>query len=90
MNQNLLKKLVIVKRDRYSDVNQDYISIITGAEAGLYTDVEIKNAEYNLVTSKNDLIQSTLDFLLVDLKLKKYSSDLNIQSINTINRMLVW
>ena len=89
-NYNLLKKLVIVKRDRYSDVNQDYISIITGAEAGLYTDVEIKNAEYNLVTSKNDLIQSTLDFLLVDLKLKKYSSDLNIQSINTINRMLVW
>ena len=89
-NYKLLKKLVIVKRDRYSDVNQGYISIITGAEAGLYTDVEIKNAEYNLVTSKNDLIQSTLDFLLVDLKLKKYSSDLNIQSINTINRMLVW
>ena len=75
---------------RQVDVNQGYISIITGAEAGLYTDVEIKNAEYDLIVSKNDLIKSTLDFLLIDLKIKKYSSDLNIQSIKTINQMLVW
>ena len=89
-NYNLLKRLVIVNRDRYSDVNQNYVTIMDGAEAGLYTDVEVKDAEYNLIISKNDLIKSTLDLLLTDLKLKKYSSDLNLQSISTINRMLIW
>ena len=89
-NHNLLKRLVIVKRDRYNDVNQDYITINKGAEAGLYTDVELKNAEYNLIVSKNDLIKSTLDFLLVDLNLQKYSSSLNVHSIQKINHMLVW
>ena len=89
-NHNLLKRLVIVKRDRYNDVNQDYITINKGAEAGLYTDVELINAEYNLIVSKNDLIKSTLDFLLVDLNLQKYSSSLNVHSIQKINHMLVW
>ena len=89
-NHNLLKRLVIVKRDRYNDVNQDYITINKGAEAGLYTDVELKNAEYNLIVSKNDLIKSTLDLLLVDLNLQKYSSSLNVHSIQKINHMLVW
>ena len=89
-NYNLLKSLVIVKRDRYNDVNQDYLTISQGADIGLYTDVEVKDAEYNLIISKNDLIKSTLDLLLVDLNLKKYSSNLSVQNIQTINRMLVW
>ena len=89
-NYNLLKSLVIVKRDRYNDVNQDYLTISQGADSGLYTDVEVKDAEYNLIISKNDLIKSTLDLLLVDLNLKKYSSNLSVQNIQTINRMLVW
>ena len=89
-NHNLLKSLVIVKRDRYDDVNQDYLTISHGADIGLYTDVEIKDAEYNLMVAKNDLIKSTLDLLLIDLNLKKYSSNLSVENIQTINRMLVW
>ena len=89
-NHNLLKSLIIVKRDRYDDVNQDYLTISHGADIGLYTDVEIKDAEYNLMVAKNDLIESTLDLLLVDLNLKKYSSNLSVENIQTINRMLVW
>ena len=89
-NHNLLKSLVIVKRDRYDDVNQDYLTISHGADIGLYTDVEIKDAEYNLMVAKNDLIKSILDLLLVDLNLKKYSSNLSVENIQTINRMLVW
>ena len=89
-NHDLLKSLVIVKRDRYDDVNQDYLTISHGADIGLYTDVEIKDAEYNLMVAKNDLIKSTLDLLLVDLNLKKYSSNLSVENIQTINRMLVW
>ena len=89
-NHNLLKSLVIVKRDRYDDVNQDYLTISHGGNIGLYTDVEIKDAEYNLMVAKNDLIKSTLDLLLIDLNLKKYSSNLSVENIQTINRMLVW
>ena len=89
-NHNLLKSLIIVKRDRYDDVNQDYLTISHGGNIGLYTDVEIKDAEYNLMVAKNDLIKSTLDLLLVDLNLKKYSSNLSVENIQTINRMLVW
>ena len=89
-NHNLLKSLIIVKRDRYDDVNQDYLTISHGGNIGLYTDVEIKDAEYNLMVAKNDLIKSTLDLLLIDLNLKKYSSNLSVENIQTINRMLVW
>jgi hypothetical protein len=70
--------------------NQDYLTISHGADIGLYTDVEVKDAEYNLMIAKNDLIKSTLDLLLVDLNLKKYSSNLSVENIQTINRMLVW
>ena len=61
-----------------------------GAESGIYTDVEIKTEEYNLVKSRNELIEATLEYLLVDLKLQKYSSNLSVQSLKTINKMLVW
>ena len=42
------------------------------------------------MVAKNDLIKSTLDLLLIDLNLKKYSSNLSVENIQTINRMLVW
>ena len=89
-NHTLLKKLVIVKRDSYNDTNESYVTILKGSESGLYTDVEVKTAEYELVKSKNELIETTLEYLLVDLKLKKYSSNLSVQNIQTINKMLVW
>ena len=87
---NLLKNLIIVKRDRYRDVDENYITLLKGAESGIYTDVEIKTEEYNLVKSRNELIEATLEYLLVDLKLQKYSSNLSVQSLKTINKMLVW
>ena len=43
-----------------------------------------------LVKSRNELIEATLEYLLVDLKLQKYSSNLSVQSLKTINKMLVW
>ena len=90
MSGNLLKNLIIVKRDRYRDVDENYITLLRGAESGIYTDVEIKTEEYNLVKSRNELIEATLEYLLVDLKLQKYSSNLSVQSLKTINKMLVW
>ncbi len=89
-NHSLLKKLVIVKRDNYNDTNESYVTLLKGSQSGIYTDVEIKIAKYDLVKSKNELIETTLEYLLVDLKLKKYSSSLSVQDIQTINKMLVW
>ena len=37
-----------------------------------------------------ELISNTLRYLLTDLELKKYSSELSIESIKSINQMLVW
>tara|TARA_Y100000748_G_scaffold275139_1_gene250701 strand:+ start:949 stop:2256 length:1308 start_codon:yes stop_codon:yes gene_type:complete len=89
-NHSLLKKLVIVKRDNYNDTNESYVTLLKGSQSGIYTDVEIKIAKYDLVKSKNELIETTLEYLLVDLKLKKYSSSLSVKDIQAINKMLVW
>ena len=89
-NHNLLSKLIIVNKDRYENSNLDYLAIENGFQSGLYTDVALKQAEYNLVASKNELVSNTLKYLLNDLELKKYSSALSVQNIRDINNMLVW
>ena len=66
------------------------MAIENGFQSGLYTDVALKQAEYNLVASKNELVSNTLKYLLNDLELKKYSSALSVQNIRDINNMLVW
>ena len=57
---------------------------------GVYSDIQVQEAEYQLVQSKNELIKVTLDYLLIDLRLKKYSSELNVKNIESINQLLVW
>jgi len=89
-NHNLLKKLIVANKNRYSDANLDYLTIENGFQSGLYTNVELKDSEYRLIIAKHELISNTLKYLLTDLELKKYSSELNIESIKDINQMLVW
>jgi outer membrane protein len=89
-NHNLLKKLIVANKNRYSDANLDYLTIENGFQSGLYTNVELKDSEYRLIIAKHELISNTLKYLLTDLELKKYSSELNIGSIKDINQMLVW
>tara|TARA_Y100000389_G_C17445008_1_gene511021 strand:+ start:880 stop:2190 length:1311 start_codon:yes stop_codon:yes gene_type:complete len=89
-NHNLLKKYIIANKDRYKNTNLDYLAIKNGFQSGLYTDVELKEAEYNLVISKNELVSNTLKYLLTDLQLRKYSSELSVQNIININEMLIW
>ena len=89
-NHNLLKKLIVANKNRYSDANLDYLTIGNGFQSGLYTNVELKDSEYRLIIAKHELISNTLKYLLTDLELKKYSSELNIGSIKDINQMLVW
>ena len=47
-------------------------------------------SKYKLVQSKNELIKATLDYMLIDLRLKKYSSELGVKNIESINKLLVW
>ena len=89
-NHNLLKKLIIANKNRYEDANIDFITTRNGLQSGLYTNVELKDSEYKLTIAKHELISNTLKYLLIDLKLKKYSSELDIESIKNINQILVW
>ena len=87
---NLLKKVILVKRDKYNDSNENYKSMVSGYKAGIYSDIDLKESEYNLIIAKNELISSTLEYMSTDLSIKKYSSELNIRHIEDINKMLVW
>ena len=89
-NHNLLKKLIIANKNRYEATNLDFITTRNGSQSGLYTNVELKDSEYKLTIAKHELISNTLKYLLIDLKLKKYSSELNVESIENINQILIW
>ena len=87
---NLLKKVILVKRDEYNDSNENYKTMISGYNKGIYSDIDLKESEYNLIIAKNELISSTLEYMSTDLSIKKYSSELSIRHIEDINKMLVW
>jgi len=89
-NHNLLKKLIVANKNRYEDANLDFITTRNGLQSGLYTNVELKDSEYKLTIAKHELISNTLKYLLTDLELKKYSSELSIESIKDINQILIW
>ena len=91
INQHdLLKKLIGVKKDYYNNSNNNYLTVKKGFTLGAYSDIQVQEAEYKLVQSKNELIQATLDYMLIDLRLKKYSSELSVKNIESINQLLVW
>ena len=87
---NLLKKVILVKRDKYNDSNENYKTMVSGYKKGIYSDIDLKESEYNLIIAKNELISSTLEYMSTDLSIKKYSSELSIRHIEDINKMLVW
>jgi hypothetical protein len=58
--------------------------------SGTYTDVEVQETKLNLIQAKNSYIKTALDYILMDLKLKKYSSSLTKDNIKEINAMLIW
>ena len=87
---NLLKKMIIAKKTDYQSNNQNYKSAKKGFMSGTYTDVEVQETKLNLIQAKNSYIKTALDYILMDLKLKKYSSSLTKDNIKEINAMLIW
>ena len=87
---NILKNLMLANKENYLSKNEDYKTIKNGQYSGIYTDVELSEAEYGLNVARNDLIETTLNYLIVDLKLKNYSSELNIKNIKQLNDMFIW
>ncbi len=87
---NLLKKMIIAKKIDYQSANQNYKSAKKGFTSGTYTDVEVQETKLKLIQTKNSYTKTALDYILMDLQLKKFSSTLTKDNIKEINAMLVW
>jgi len=87
---NLLKKMIIAKKIDYQSANQNYKSAKKGFMSGTYTDVEVQETKLKLIQAKNSYIKTALDYILMDLQLKKFSSTLTENNIKEVNAMLVW
>jgi len=57
---------------------------------GVNTDIQVTEANYDLHISKNEYIKSIMDYMVSELEIKKYSEDLTIRDIESINHRLVW
>ncbi|MEC9205713.1 MAG: TolC family protein [Pseudomonadota bacterium] len=85
-NQNLVK----ASKNGLQEAKQNYETIKDGFVLGVNTDIQVIEANYNLHTAKKDYIKAVMDYLVSDLKIKKYSSSLNSKDIELINQWLIW
>lgn len=86
----LNKELIEVRRNNFEEEKENYLTIKNGFLLGVNSDIQVTEANYNLHTAKNEYIQSMMNLILSDLEIKKYSQDLTIQDIESINQWLVW
>ncbi len=85
-NQNLLEAL----KNGFQEAKQNYETVKDGFSLGVNTDIQVIEANYNLHTAKRDYIKSAMNYLVSELKIKKYSSSLNPKDIELINQWLIW
>ena len=84
------KGLVNNQREIYKLNNLKYISAKEGFRAGIYTDTELQQSKIELIQAKNSFVDATLNFILLDLDIKQYTSQIGIDEIKEINSILVW
>jgi len=89
-SHSLMRKLIIIKEVNYNNMNSNYITMLRGYESGTYSDTQIEESRYKLLEAKNEFIKSSLDYILLDLELKRYSEKLSVKNIEAINSMLIW
>ncbi|MBS82858.1 MAG: hypothetical protein CMD65_01845 [Gammaproteobacteria bacterium] len=90
-NKNiLLQNLIMTNRDNYNLSKENLSAVQAGYKFGVYSDVEVLEAEYNLAQSRLNLEKSILDYIITDLRLKKYTAELNANHIEKINKWLIW
>ena len=90
-NDNLiLQNIISANRDYYNLAKENLTAVQSGYSLGVYSNVEVMEAEYNLIQSQSNLEKSILDYIITDLRLKKYTTDLNISHVEHINKWLIW
>lgn len=87
---NIQIALVNNQKDRYELHDLKYIAAKKGFRAGIYTDTELQQSKIELMNAKNKYIDSVLNFILLDLDIKQYTSQIGIDEIEEINSILVW
>ncbi len=85
-NQNLVN----ASREKLQEAEQNFETIKNGFMFGVNTDIQVTKANYDFHISKNEYIKAVMDYLLADLKIKKYSSKLSSKDIELINQWLIW
>lgn len=86
----LNKDLVEARKNRFEESKQNYQTIKNGFVLGVNTDIQITESHYNLKKAESNYVQSIMDYIVSDLEIKKYSKDLTIRDIESINQWLVW
>ena len=86
LNQNLIE----ATKNRFHESQQNYKTVKNGFIFGVNTDIQVTEANYDLHISKNEYIKSIMDYMVSELEIKKYSEDLTIRDIESINHRLVW
>ena len=86
LNQDLIE----ATKNRFHESQQNYKTVKNGFILGVNTDIQVTEADYDLHISKNEYIKSVMDYMVSELEIKKYSEDLTIRDIESINHWLVW
>ena len=86
LNQDLIE----ATKNRFHESQQNYKTVKNGFILGVNTDIQVTEANYDLHISKNEYIKSIMDYMVSELEIKKYSEDLTIRDIESINHWLVW
>jgi len=86
LNQDLIE----ATKNRFHESQQNYRTVKNGFILGVNTDIQVTEANYDLHISKNEYIKSIMNYMVSELEIKKYSEDLTIRDIESINHWLVW
>ena len=86
LNQDLIE----ATKNRFHESQQNYKTVKNGFILGVNTDIQVTEANYDLHISKNEYIKSIMNYMVSELEIKKYSEDLTIRDIESINHWLVW
>ncbi len=87
---SIQRSLVHNKKEKYDLYNLKYVAAKEGFRTGVYTDTELQQSRIELINAKNRYVDSILNFILLDLDIKQYTSEIGIDEIKEINSILVW
>ena len=82
--------LVTAAKNRFIESQQNYETVKNGFFLGVNTDIQVTEENYNLHVAKQEYVRSIMSYLVSNLRIKKYSADLSVKDIESINQWLIW